>query len=159
MTDWLPRVSLDAPLWLLLLLLLVPMWFAAGRRTLEGRRAKLAFVARVAVLLAIALAAAGLNIKRPADRLGVVFVLDRSASLTEAARDDALRFVQEQTAGMRDGDRAAVVVVGDGAMVEVEPTRALAVSAVESQVSPHQTDIASGLRLCTEHDHNQVSTN
>ncbi|MCO4772057.1 MAG: VWA domain-containing protein [Deltaproteobacteria bacterium] len=147
MTEWLPRVSLDAPAWMALLLLLVPMWMAAGRRTLQGHRAKLAFAARVGVLLAISLAAAGLNIKRPADRLGVVFVLDRSASLAESARDAALAFVQGQAEGMRDGDRAAVVVVGDGAMVELEPGTDLAVPTIESQVSPHQTDIAAGLRL------------
>jgi uncharacterized membrane protein len=146
-TEWLPTVSLDAPAWLALLLLLVPMWFAAGARTLRGRRGKLAFAARIAVLLAITLAAAGLNIKRPADRLGVVFVLDRSASLAEDARAQALDFVQAQGAGMRDGDRAAVVVVGDGAMVEQEPKGELAVPTIESQVSPHQTDLAAGVRL------------
>lgn len=147
MTDWLPTFSLDAPAWLALVLLAIPMWFAAGRRTLQGRRAKLAFLVRIAVLFAMALAAAGLNVKRPADRLGVVFVLDRSASLAEEAREQALDFVQAQAAGMRDGDKVAVVVVGDGAMVEQEPARELAVPTIESQISPHQTDLAAGLRL------------
>jgi len=146
-TDWLPRVALDAPQWLLLLLLLVPMWLAAGRRTLQGPRAKLAFAVRALVVLALSLAAAGLVIKRPADRLGVVFVLDRSASLAEDARAAALRFVQEQAAGMGDEDEVAVVVVGDGAMVEQEPKDTLAIPTIESRVSPHQTDLAAGLRL------------
>ena len=147
MGDLLARVSLDSPRWLLLLLLLLPMWFAAGRRTLSDRRARLAWAARCLLLIAVALAAAGLTIKEPADRLGVVFVLDRSASLAEEARAQALDFVQKQTPQMRDGDKAAVVVVGDGAMVEQEPGRAVSVATVESTVSPHQTDLAAGLRL------------
>jgi len=146
-TDWLPRVSLDAPLWLALLLFVVPMAWIAGRRAFSDTRARLAFAARVAVLLALSLAAAGLNIKKPADRLGVVFVLDRSASLAEGARADALAFVQAQSAGMRDGDKAAVVVLGDGAMVEQEPGDAVGVPTIESQISPHQTDLAAGVRL------------
>ena len=147
MGDLLARVALDSPQWLALLLLLIPMWFAAGRRTLSDRRARLAWLARCLLLVAISLAAAGLTFKEPADRLGVVFVLDRSASLAEASRADALSFVQAQSDQMREGDRAAVVVVGDGAMVEQEPADVVKVATVESTVSPHQTDLAAGLRL------------
>ena len=147
MGDLLDRVTLDSPRWLLIVLLLVPMWMAAGRRTLSDRRARLAWAARVLLVLALALAAAGLNIKEPADRLGVVFVLDRSASLAEEARAEALGFVQRQSEQMRDGDRAAVVVIGDGAMVEQEPGSAVKVATIESRISPHQTDLAAGLRL------------
>lgn len=139
------EISFDAPLWLLLGLLVVPMaWLA---RPLRGRRAVLAFALRALVVLAMALAAAGLNLERAADRLGVVFVLDRSASLAEEAREQALRFVQDQGRLMGPEDRAAVVVVGDGAMVESEPRGELALTAVESVVSPHQTDLEAGLRL------------
>jgi Mg-chelatase subunit ChlD len=141
------RLTLDAPEWLALLLLLIPMWWAAGRRTFQGRTARWAALVRTLLVIVIALAAAGLTLKVPATRLGVVFVLDRSASLPEQARSDALAFVQEASKAMRDGDRAAVVVVGDGAMVELEPTDELRLGAVESRVSPHQTDLAAGIRL------------
>ncbi len=147
MSTFLERITLDAPEWLLLLLVLVPMWWAAGRRTFEGRTAKAAALARTALVVVIALAATGLTLKMPAKRLGVVFVLDRSASLPEQARSDALGFVQEASKAMRDGDRAAVVVVGDGAMVELEPDDEIRLGAVESRISPHQTDIAAGIRL------------
>ncbi len=79
------RITLDAPEWLALLLLLIPMWWAAGRRTFEGRTARWAALARTALVVIIALAAAGLTLKMPAKRLGVVFVLDRSASLPGAS--------------------------------------------------------------------------
>ncbi len=147
MGDLLARVSLDSPQWLAMLLLLIPMWMAAGRRTLSDRRARLAWLARVLLLLAITLAAAGLTLKEPADRLGVVFVLDRSASLAEEARTQALGFVQKQSEQMREGDRAAVVVIGDGAMVEQEPSASIGVATIESTISPHQTDLSAGLRL------------
>ena len=146
--DLLPvRVTFEAPEYLFLALLLVPLYLAAGRRTFSKGRPRVAAVARVLVLLAIVLAAAGLTVKLPADRLGVVFVLDRSASLPEEARGRALAFVNEASAVMSSTDRAAVVVVGDGAMVELEPTGSLELSAIESAVSPHQTDLAGGIRL------------
>ncbi len=146
--DWIPAgVTFEAPEYLLLLLLLIPLYLAAGRRTFSAGRPRLAALARLLVLLAVVLAAAGLTIRMPSDRLGVVFVLDRSASLPEATRGEALAFVNEATSTMSDTDRAAVVVVGDGAMVEREPARALQLPAVESAVSPHQTDLASGIRL------------
>ena len=145
--DLFRRLTLDAPEWMLLLLVLVPMWWAAGRKTLQGRQAKVAAVLRTLLILLIALAAAGLTLKMPAKRLGVVFVLDRSASLPEAARAEALQFVQDAAESMNEQDKAAVVVVGDGAMVELEPTEDFALAGVESRVSPHQTDLAAGLRL------------
>lgn len=147
MADLLRRVSLESPWWLLLLLALLPALLSALRRELPGRQAKLALLARVLLVLVIALAAAGLTLRLPARRLGVVFVLDRSASMPEEARAEALRFVQEAGRAMHEGDRAAVVVVGDGATVEMEPSSGLDLATVESVVSPHQTDLASGLRL------------
>jgi len=140
-------VTFEAPEYLLLLLLLVPLYLAAGRRTFTAGRPRLAAVARVLVLIAVVLAAAGLTIRLPSDRLGVVFVLDRSASLPEATRGESLTFVNAAAATMSNTDRAAVVVVGDGAMVEREPASGLTLPSVESAVSPHQTDLASGIRL------------
>ncbi len=147
MSSWLERITLDAPQWLLLLLVLIPMWWIAGRTAFKGRTAKWAALVRTLLVVVIALGAAGLTLKMPAKRLGVVFVLDRSASLPEQSRADALGFVQEATRAMGDGDRAAVVVVGDGAMVELEPADEVRLGAVESRVSPHQTDLAAGIRL------------
>lgn len=143
----LDRVGIDAPSWLLLATVLVPMAIVAGRSIWATRRDRLAIAARILLVLAIALAAAGVHIKLPAKKLGVVFVLDRSASLPEAARSESLAFVRDATGAMREGDQAAVVVVGDGAVIETEPSSNLDLVAVESRVSPHQTDLASGLRL------------
>lgn len=140
-------MTFEAPEYLLLLVLLVPLYLAAGRRTFTSGRPRLAAIARVLVLLAVVLAAAGLTVRMPSDRLGVVFVLDRSASLPEEARGDALEFVNEAASTMSDSDRAAVVVVGDGAMVEREPGSNLVLPGIESAVSPHQTDLAAGIRL------------
>jgi Ca-activated chloride channel family protein len=144
MTD---RLGVDAPRWLLLLVVLLPMAAIAGRTLWASRRDRLGALARLLLVLAVALAAAGVHLKLPAKRLGVVFVLDRSASLPEAAREGSVAFVREAAGAMGEGDRAAVVVVGDGAVVESEPRDRLDLVHVESQVSPHQTDLASGLRL------------
>ncbi len=147
MSEWFRRISLDSPQWLALLAVLLPIWWAAAKKGLSGRQAKLASVVRTLLVVLLTLAAAGLTLKLPAKRLGVVFVLDRSASMPEEARSEALQFVRDAGEHMRDGDRAAVVVVGDGAVVETEPREHLELAAVESVVSPHQTDLAAGLRL------------
>jgi len=144
----LPRLALEAPSWLLLGLVLVPMTAIAGRAMLRGSRARLGALARLLLILAVVLAAAGLTVKLPTDRLGVVFVVDRSASVPEASRAAALEFVDQATDAMGPGDEAAVVVVGDGATVEREPTADLdSLRTIEGHVSPHQTDLAAGLRL------------
>ena len=143
----LDRFGVDAPGWLLLAAALLPMAAIAGRTLLASRRDRLAALSRLLLVLAIALAAAGVHLNLPAKNLGVVFVLDRSASLAEAARAKSVAFVREATAAMRQGDSAAVVVVGDGAVIESEPTDGLDLVNVESRISPHQTDLASGLRL------------
>jgi Ca-activated chloride channel homolog len=141
------RLGVDAPIWLALAAVLIPMALIAGRSVFVNRRNRLGALARVLLVVAIALAAAGVHLKLPATNLGVVFVLDRSASLPEEARAKSLEFVRSATSAMREGDKAAVVVVGDGAVIESEPTAGLDLVNVESRVSPHQTDLASGLRL------------
>ena len=141
------RLGIDAPIWLLLGLILLPMIAIAGRDLWATKRDRLGAIARLLLIVALALAAAGVHLKLPAKKLGVVFVLDRSASVPETSRAAALSFVQDAAGAMREGDQAAVVVVGDGAMIESEPSANFRFAAVESRVSPHQTDLASGLRL------------
>ena len=104
-------------LWLLLLVPLTAGLALLGRRRKTGRFwASLGL--RVLLLTLIVAALAGLQVRRRADTLTAVFVLDVSDSVPaeEQARGEAL--IREAVEAMPAGDRAAVVVFGEDALVE-----------------------------------------
>lgn len=144
-------IGVDRPefLWLLLLALPLLLMLRGSRRRLGPRRLVLATGARLALLLGIVLALAGLQLRRPVDDLAVVFVLDRSASVGAAGHEQALDFVRSALEHRQKNDLAGAVVFGADALVEQELRDDLELHGVESVPSPHQTDIAGGLRLGT----------
>jgi len=134
-------------LWLLLLVpVLVAMAVFTRRRIARGRLI-VALAARLLLLLLLIVAASELTYGRLVDDLGVVFVLDRSASVSDQGRRAALGFVQVSVKHMEEGDRAGVVVFGADAYVEQEVSEQVAMHAIETDPGVHQTDISAGLRL------------
>jgi Mg-chelatase subunit ChlD len=136
-------------LWLLLLaapLIALAFW---SRRKLTLFRRLLALALRLALLFTIVAAIAGFTWKQAIDALGVVFVIDRSASVGGSGQAQAQAFVEAALQHQGKDDRAGVVVFGAQGMVEVEPKADLEFHGVEATPSPHQTDISSGLRLGT----------
>ncbi|MFK7928991.1 MAG: VWA domain-containing protein [Myxococcota bacterium] len=145
-------LTLDQPVWLWLLLLAIPVFGAAiwfGKRKLGWIRWTLAGIARTGVLLAIVLSLAGLSVRLPVDTLGVVFVVDRSASLGPEGEDKAMEFIEEALKHQAPEDESGVVVFGATAMVEAAPRSDLAVNRLEARPSPHHSDLASGIRLAS----------
>lgn len=144
-------LSLDQPVYLWLLLL-VPLFVVAaiyGRRKLSTLRWALAGGLRLLLLLAIVLALAGLSLQIPVDSLGVVFVVDSSASVGSEGRQKALDFVREALEHQGPDDQVGVVVFGGTAMVEAAPRADLDLARLESTPSPHHSDLASGIRLAS----------
>jgi len=144
-------IALARPDYLWLLLLLIPMaglaWFS--KRKISPRRRRVAFGVRALLLIGVVLAICELTWNRPVDDLAVVFVMDRSASVGAPGHQQALDFVGAALENQGRKDRAGLVVFGADALVEKEPQEGLVVHGVESTPSPHQTDIASALRLGT----------
>ena len=136
-------------LWLLLLLIPLGLLSVFSRRRLSVRRHLFALGARAFLLLALVLAIAELTWERPVDELAVVFVVDRSASVGSPGEQQALDFVDAALDHQAPRDRAGLVVFGSDALVDREPTENLEVHSFESAPSPHQTDIATALRLGT----------
>lgn len=141
----------ERPEFLWLLLLAFPLVGLAfwSRRKLSLFRRLLALGLRLALLLAIVSAIAGFTWQQAVDALGVVFVVDRSASVGGSGQIQAQRFIEEALKHQQSDDRAGVVVFGAQGMVETEPKAALEFHGIEAVPSPHQTDIATGLRLGT----------
>ncbi|TVQ89963.1 MAG: VWA domain-containing protein [Deltaproteobacteria bacterium] len=140
-------LTLDQPLWLLGLLLLIPMGLLLLRARISPVRRLAAFSLRGLLLAAMLLALAGLNWERTVQALGVIFVLDASDSVGTDGRERGLSFIAEALRHQGPDDQAGVVVFGATAMVEASPQLDLRVPRIESRPSPHQTDIAAGIRL------------
>ena len=143
--------ALERPAFLWTLVLALPIvWVAVrSRRTFSRGRQIVSTGARILLLAILALALSGLTRNEPADALGVVFVVDRSASVDAAARERAEEFVAAALAHQGKRDVAGVVAFGADAMLEAEPSEKLVFHGIETVPSPHQTDIAAGLRLAT----------
>jgi len=118
------RLSFIFPMALWLLLLLLPLWAlslaARLRRRPEG--AWMSLLLRTALVVALVLALAGTQIVRSVDALTTVFLVDRSDSITPAARAQAEAFVRAALRSMRSDDHAAIVVFGENALVERTPS-------------------------------------
>jgi uncharacterized membrane protein len=142
--------SLASPGWLWLAVpavgvTLLLTW--AARHRLSRRRRALALAIRIAVLTALVLALAGLQVALPVDRLTTVFVVDLSDSVGAEGRESAVAFVREAVEKTPDGDRAGIVAFGSEALVERLPSEERDVDRVASVPVRNATDIGAALRL------------
>ncbi len=134
-------------LWLLLLVAVVLLFAWTSRRRVSRRRLVLSSIVRLVFLLGLIAAVSGLNHGKFVDDLGVVFVLDRSASVSEGGRKTSLQFVQDAMNHMEEGDRTGVVVFGADAYIEREMAEDREFHGVETDPGIHQSDISAGIRL------------
>lgn len=137
------------PEWLWLLAGLPLLWAATrgSRRRLGRARWALVLGLRSLAWALVALALAEPEVRRRVDDLAVVFVVDGSASVGPAGEAAALAYVQGALAAQGGHDVAGVVRFGADAMIERGLAEKLQVDAFETRPSPHQSDLAAGLRL------------
>ncbi|MFO0915604.1 MAG: VWA domain-containing protein [Pirellulales bacterium] len=124
MSSW--RITFAEPYWLLLLLLLPLLWwFSLESLSGLGRyRRWIALALRSLCVLLIVLALAGAETQLTSDRVTVVYLLDQSESIPTTQREAMVSYVLREVEAHRDDqrrDRAAVVVFGRNASVEVAP--------------------------------------
>jgi uncharacterized membrane protein len=134
-------------LWLLTLLPLIIGLALLGRRRPTRVRFWGGLALRALLLILLVLALAGIQIRRRADTLTAVFLLDASDSLPteERARGEAL--TRQAIADMPAGDRAAVVVFGRDALVERLASEERGLPDLASVPVTVRTDVASALQL------------
>jgi hypothetical protein len=135
------------PLWLLLLLAFFGLlsWKSLAGGT-TGRRA-VAFALRAGVLALLALALMDIHWTRVAERLAVVFVMDRSQSVPPSLREEALSRVRAATATLEEETLAGMVVFGEAASIESTPDPRPDFSRIASVVGADRTDVGAALRL------------
>ncbi|MGD9723658.1 MAG: VWA domain-containing protein [Pirellulales bacterium] len=147
------ELDFDRPAYLLLLLLIPLLWYwsreslsAMGRARRAG-----AMALRALVVAGLALALAEVHLVRKSDRLAVMYVLDRSLSLSAEQSKAALDFInrsREAGRGRQGSDLAGVILFGREAVVELPPVDVpVPIVQLEAQVDGQSTDLAGALRL------------
>jgi len=134
-------------LWLLLLIPLTLIAGWVGPRRLPPVRHWASLLLRVLILLLVILGLAGAQLVRTVDELTTVFVVDVSDSVAPEEQARAEAFIRDALRSMPSGDRAAVVVFGEEALVERLPSDDRWLIWLESVPGRRHTDIAAALRL------------
>lgn len=134
------------------LLLLVPLFAALGYwlGVRRGRVARAALLWRLAVVSLLVIGLAEPLVASGAGSGGAVFVVDRSASIGEEARDAADRWLKDALAAAPGTRRAAVVEFGAKPVLTTPPGAAgdlVSSEATDASIDPAFTDVASALGL------------
>lgn len=106
--------------------IVVALWALSyqGLSGLGRFRRVLALVVRSVIVLLLIMALANLHLRRKSDRLTVIYLLDQSASIPLEQREAMVSYVVREVKEHRNdarGDRAAVIVFGRDANIEVAP--------------------------------------
>jgi uncharacterized membrane protein/Mg-chelatase subunit ChlD len=134
-------------LWLLLLIPLTVFLAWIGPRRPTRARFWSGLALRVILLGLIILALAGIQLRLPANSLTAVFVMDGSDSIDADARNAGETFIREAIQAMPTGDKAAIVVFGEDALVERLSSEGSTFSGIASVPLTTRTDIGGALQL------------
>jgi uncharacterized membrane protein len=137
-------VTFDNP-WLLLGLLLLPLFWWVGRTSLAdlaGARKTIAVALRLLLVGALVLALAGTNWIKNNSATCTLFVVDASHSLPRKERDKALQFVNEATREMRALTGWASLPLGRIRAFALPPLERGKITADLSVPDGNQTNIA-----------------
>jgi hypothetical protein len=134
-------------LWLLILVPLTVALALAGPRRPTRTRFWSALGLRATLMTAIILALAGIQLRLRADVLTAVFLLDVSDSVPIAEQERGENIIRQAIETMPQGDRAAVVVFGQDALVERLATENGNLPGFASVPVTFRTDIGSAVQL------------
>ncbi len=134
-------------LWLLILIPVTGGLALVGRRALSRARLWSGLALRTFLLLLIILALAGIQLRLPSSTLTAVFVLDVSDSVPPADQARGEEFIRQAIDAMPRGDKAAIVVFGEDALVERLSSEDSSLAKLTSVPITTRTDIASALQL------------
>jgi uncharacterized membrane protein len=138
------------PIWLWLAVPVVAIvvvgWMAASRTLPAGRRIA-SLVIRLVLAACLVLSLAGMRLALPSDRLSVVFLLDASASMLDATREELVDWARTAVRDMPEGDTAGVVVFGGNALVDRLPSQLDELAEPASVPVAGATDVGAAVRL------------
>src|SRR6059036_1847052 len=101
------------------------------------------------IVLALILAIAGLQWKRPQEGMNVFFLLDRSDSIPPEQQEAARLYVSKAAALKKPIDKAGVLVFGTDAAIDTSPNEKVGDQKIQAVVGSERTDIGGAIRLGT----------
>lgn len=137
------------PIYLALLLPLLGWVLWTGRKLLgvsRGRRRAILFL-RSLLVTVIVFALAGFQWSLPLRGVCTVFVLDRSASISDEGRRYAEEYLRKALANAPDNAQSALVVFGNEPLVDALPAPRKQLPPIYSRPNPDGSDLAGALRL------------
>ena len=140
------------PHWLWLGLVAIPWmvwWHMRTDHVMAKWKRHLILALRLIITLLILLGLAGLQWLRPMEGMNVVYLLDRSESLSADQKQQALSYVQRTMPKMKPGDHAGVVVFGEEAALELRVLPQNALPQIQSVLNTSRTDLEAAIRLGT----------
>jgi Mg-chelatase subunit ChlD len=141
----------STPLALLLLIFLpVMMYLGWPRRGFNQRREAASLVIRSILLLCLVLSLAGLELSLGSGKgsaVGVVFLVDRSDSIPETARQFSEEYIRQALKAMKPDDQAAIILFGGEALVERPMSSSKELGIFTSIPSSSQTNLAEAIQL------------
>ena len=141
-------MNFTTPLALLLLLTLLPVVYLGLPRAAYRRgRDAVSLLLRAAMIILLTLALAGLQVSRAADALAVVFLVDVSDSVGQAARPAQIEFMRAALAAMPPDDSAAIIEFGGDALVERPMSALRELSVLRSTPISGATDLEEAIGL------------
>jgi Ca-activated chloride channel family protein len=143
-----PPVQFQHPWWLGLLPAALVVW-RLGRRRL-GRRWRVATVLRMATLTLAILALAQPMLRAPSSGTRVMWVVDRSMSITPDARGAAASFVADAFARMHPQDEAGLVTFAGAPLLQLPVTPRPAADALRAAPEPDATNIGAAIDLARQ---------
>src|SRR5215212_121882 len=134
----------------LLLLALVPLAIflsLRGRSLMRRSRRRLSLALRIVVISLLVMAIAGLELVRSGDRLSVVFLVDRSDSMSPSQQSAQAEYLRSALAAMGTNDAAGVVAFGADALVDRPVTTDKSPPDLASQPATGYSNLADAIRL------------
>lgn len=144
-------LALGYPLALFLFLLLPLVFFIPRARALRlwlrRRNQRISLALRCLIITCLVLTIADIRLVTASDRLAVVFLVDGSDSMGATTKGQALQFVQQALAQMKDSQLAGVVVFGQHALVEKAVDDQRTVPNLKGEPGGSYTNLAEAVRL------------
>ncbi len=143
-------IVFEQPIWLLLLVLIVPVLLIAIRSIggLSRTKAFVTFAFRTLLIVLLAMALARPSWQKQGKGVTVTILLDRSQSVPWAKKTEAVEFLAKAAEAKENReDRVAVITVAESANIVAMPDQYTAVSAGQEPADLAATNLAEGVRI------------
>jgi Ca-activated chloride channel family protein len=104
-------------------------------------------ILRIAIILCLIFAIAGLEIVQSGNNLAVVFLVDVSDSMPQQAIEAEVSYIRDALKSMSADDKAAIILFGADALVERPMSSLIELASITSVPITNQTDIAEAIQL------------